>query len=121
MSEINIEPFEMYSCHTCGNTTEKPFLLDFKKFCSYKCGWNFLWRIIFGWIVYEPKTGIYDYSTRKVIQVGGFKTIVKEGWDDETLQTACLRGYPQIFSKINYDRQNWAFQLTKIKMQELKN
>jgi hypothetical protein len=56
-----------------------------------------------------------------VSYVGGFKTIVKEGWDDETLQTACIEGYSQIFSKLTYDRQNWAFQLTKIKMQELKN
>lgn len=117
----SVEPIESWSCYGCQKTHESSFMLDFKRFCSYKCGWNYVWRVIFGWFEFHAKTRVWNAGTRTAPEYGGFKVCVKAGWDDETLKFYCEESYPAIFTKLDYDRQKWAFQLTKIKMQELRN
>jgi hypothetical protein len=119
MIVLSVEPAESWSCYGCQKTHENSFWLDFKRFCSYKCAWNFLWKICFGWFEWQPKTKAW--LNNQYQEVGGFKVCVKEGWDDETLTFYCKEGYPSIFNKLDYERQKWAFQFTKIKMQELQN
>jgi hypothetical protein len=121
MITITPKVVEMWSCHLCQKTHEDSFMLDFKRFCSYKCAFNFIWRILYGWYEFHPVTRIWIPETKTYPEVGGFKVCVKEGHDNETLKFVCEESYPNIFPKLNFDRQKWAFQLTKLKMEELKN
>jgi len=100
MQQIEFFVPEVVSCEECQAATESPFVLGLEKFCSYKCGFRFVWHIIFG--------EVHDSFTWR------------EGWSDSQIKAMCLLIWAKAFQAKVYARKDWAFQLSKHYVQELR-
>ena len=107
--EIPFQIRESWSCGLCQSTTYTPQWMDKKPFCNYKHAFRFVWRLIFGWT-----------EKASLPQFGSYEATLSPGWTDSQIEEYARGCHPQIFSKLKYSRQNWAFQLCKIKMGGLK-
>lgn len=108
MKIIKFIPVNYWSCEICQKTHPEKEILDKRYFCSYKCSFRFIWRIFYGHIeqLYNGKDN--------------FLWTWKEGYTDKEIKIYSYTKYPQ-FEKLPYNRKSWCFQLTKLKIEELRN
>lgn len=103
-----ISPLTIWSCHLCQEGTSNPYWLDQKPFCNYKHGFNFVWRIIFGWYQHPVRVRDWCKGYGKIeFDVPGY--FIEEGLSDETIKIA----YSELFNLPLTNRQDMAFQIAK--------